>query len=699
MPGKLCNGCKTDITNFYMFKQKSQRTDRLLRAMMPPPAKPIKAEPVPKPSEMQPTSSQASHNGTAPSILLPSSPTLQQLHVQSIGCEFCDMSFPSECELSKHCMEKHAPVDDEPPSKGRFAGDLGLELPETTDLLSILTTEQQSADSDEADGDVNEDYLALSSHAAEHDDRESTSTIEITFPLIKAYTCDSDELSAGGDAELTVNTGTYAENDDDVEELEEEHLDIADSEDSDDVSRIEVQAAEPKPQCVVCHLWVGSSDQLDKHLQHEHGMNRCALCSQTMRARSLCQHQKTCTGSAQEPNAALPSTTTNDPEDELAETAENLLGLNEEGIAKEEDAESLDDDHDYDSDTNYEASARKRRKMVSSTTPQGEKSRKSTFGETCLMCHKVFTNRQRFDLHKRMHQHMDVINAHVIFHPCHLCQLIYLKAADLRRHHRQKHGMLIDIPDDPDDVDNDEADDGEMSTASDVLKRATATAGGNPDDYTDYQFLDYDGYESGEYTCGLCGSAFHNSQETKYHMVMHHMKRFVCPMAPCVYQYESFVRFAVHMANKHINAATHRCGHCGAEHRSFDKLQAHMKTDCVERKFLCPGHCGEIRCLMRGLSGLGIALIMYSLHRTDKKFFSRKAMNNHISWSRGKHFNCKYCDKKFAQPGELSIHTRIHTQERPFVCTVCGKAYKTSSMRASHMDTHIEGKTFTVSGN
>lgn len=34
---------------------------------------------------------------------------------------------------------------------------------------------------------------------------------------------------------------------------------------------------------------------------------------------------------------------------------------------------------------------------------------------------------------------------------------------------------------------------------------------------------------------------------------------------------------------------------------------------------------------------------------------------------------------------------------RPYKCTICDKAYKTSSMRAAHMDAHIEGKTFPVS--
>lgn len=34
--------------------------------------------------------------------------------------------------------------------------------------------------------------------------------------------------------------------------------------------------------------------------------------------------------------------------------------------------------------------------------------------------------------------------------------------------------------------------------------------------------------------------------------------------------------------------------------------------------------------------------------------------------------------------------------ERPFECTICHKSYKTSSMRAAHMDSHITGKTFEV---
>uniref|UniRef100_A0A182U047 C2H2-type domain-containing protein n=1 Tax=Anopheles melas TaxID=34690 RepID=A0A182U047_9DIPT len=42
----------------------------------------------------------------------------------------------------------------------------------------------------------------------------------------------------------------------------------------------------------------------------------------------------------------------------------------------------------------------------------------------------------------------------------------------------------------------------------------------------------------------------------------------------------------------------------------------------------------------------------------------------------------------------VGIQASTHSGERPYVCTICNKSYKTSSLRTAHMDTHIEGKTF-----
>lgn len=47
LPGKLCTTCKTELTSFYVFKQKSKRTDTILRAMLP--SKEATPEPDPEP--------------------------------------------------------------------------------------------------------------------------------------------------------------------------------------------------------------------------------------------------------------------------------------------------------------------------------------------------------------------------------------------------------------------------------------------------------------------------------------------------------------------------------------------------------------------------------------------------------------------------------------------------------------------------
>lgn len=41
----------------------------------------------------------------------------------------------------------------------------------------------------------------------------------------------------------------------------------------------------------------------------------------------------------------------------------------------------------------------------------------------------------------------------------------------------------------------------------------------------------------------------------------------------------------------------------------------------------------------------------------------------------GRPFNCRYCDKSFADRSTRKKHERIHTGKRPYVCAVCEKAF------------------------
>lgn len=51
-------------------------------------------------------------------------------------------------------------------------------------------------------------------------------------------------------------------------------------------------------------------------------------------------------------------------------------------------------------------------------------------------------------------------------------------------------------------------------------------------------------------------------------------------------------------------------------------------------------------------------------------------------------FICTVCGKKVARSGDLSVHMRTHTGERPYACSLCPKRYRMSSHLTAHMKTH-----------
>ena len=53
-------------------------------------------------------------------------------------------------------------------------------------------------------------------------------------------------------------------------------------------------------------------------------------------------------------------------------------------------------------------------------------------------------------------------------------------------------------------------------------------------------------------------------------------------------------------------------------------------------------------------------------------------------------YECKWCDKAFAEKIQLTNHQRIHTGEQPYKCSRCDKAYNHRKNLKLHMVKHWE---------
>ena len=55
-----------------------------------------------------------------------------------------------------------------------------------------------------------------------------------------------------------------------------------------------------------------------------------------------------------------------------------------------------------------------------------------------------------------------------------------------------------------------------------------------------------------------------------------------------------------------------------------------------------------------------------------------------------KPFACKKCDKSFKQRPHLKAHKNFHSGEKPFDCIDCGKKFRQSSHLKIHKDMHVK---------
>lgn len=69
-------------------------------------------------------------------------------------------------------------------------------------------------------------------------------------------------------------------------------------------------------------------------------------------------------------------------------------------------------------------------------------------------------------------------------------------------------------------------------------------------------------------------------------------------------------------------------------------------------------------------------------------------MRQHTGEKKVKNVTCTVCQKNYAGNGDLKIHMRTHTKERPYGCQECGKTFMLQVHLTVHMRAHTGEKPY-----
>ena len=88
----------------------------------------------------------------------------------------------------------------------------------------------------------------------------------------------------------------------------------------------------------------------------------------------------------------------------------------------------------------------------------------------------------------------------------------------------------------------------------------------------------------------------------------------------------------------------------------------------------------------------------YKCSVCGKAFTQRTSIPRHMRIHAGeKPYECSVCNKKFSRPDGLKMHMRTHTGERPYECPQCGKKFAQPANLQNHIHTHTGKKPYECS--
>ncbi|XP_069102443.1 zinc finger protein 502-like [Argopecten irradians] len=161
--------------------------------------------------------------------------------------------------------------------------------------------------------------------------------------------------------------------------------------------------------------------------------------------------------------------------------------------------------------------------------------------------------------------------------------------------------------------------------------------------------------KSDEFKCHLCSKLLSSKSALNVHQRSHTgVKPYMCEM--CGMSFRQVANMRKHMLI-HTTAKANQCELCGKEYKYRDSWKAHMRSHVIKEG------------------------LRHEVIRTKY----------------GKVYNCEYCKKQFSTASQYKVHLRTHTDERPFKCDLCEKAFKEKGKLSRHINrVHVHSQVLSM---
>ncbi|KAF5293256.1 hypothetical protein FQR65_LT10996 [Abscondita terminalis] len=196
-----------------------------------------------------------------------------------------------------------------------------------------------------------------------------------------------------------------------------------------------------------------------------------------------------------------------------------------------------------------------------------------------------------------------------------------------------------------------------------------------------------DGYK---YQCERCILVFDTIVALELHREKEHASNFSCE--ECGQVVHSAKALVIH-SRAHQSLKPYVCEQCGRSYSQTSHLWQHMRFHQGIKPFACPHEGCEARYTIRPDLKDHIRKVHtrerpFKCSVCGKSFLTGSVYYQHrLIHTNDRRYGCDICEKRFFRADALNNHRRIHTDERPYPCEICGREFRQKGDRNKHVRT------------